>query len=127
MKTTRCTACASEFTDAELEGAKACPACGATGVPSAIADDVTIKINWHELRILGIWASNWAEAKFRDEDGHRTLRAILARLQAQHPGKAPLSLEGELKDLARSGLMTGDIEVTRPDGSTYKIKTEKPS
>lgn len=125
-KTIRCTDCASEFAEDELVGVSGCPTCGATGVPCAISEDVNVAINWHELRILGIWASWWAEAKFKDQSGHRTLRSIIARIEAQHPEKPALSFGGELKQIARSGLV-GDIEVRNPDGTVDKIKGEKPS
>lgn len=121
-KTTRCTDCASEFTDAELMAASACPVCGCAGVPCSISEDVTIKINWHELRILGIWASNWAAEKC-DKSGQRTAKLILARLEAQktRPDMAPLTLMGELQQIAESGLCSG-VEVHRADGTVEKVE-----
>lgn len=96
-KDIRCTQCAAEFMHAELEGAQACPACGSTGVPCDIREDVAVSINWHELRILGIWATNYAATL--SEPSQRVLRAILKRLQAQHPTMMPLSWEEEVRVL----------------------------
>ena len=127
-KTTRCTACAAEFTDADLEGHSACPTCGNPGVPCAISEDVTVRINWHELRILGIWASNYAGGKaFDDERGRhsrRTRQAILARLEAQHPGKAALTMAGEMKSLANA---LGTTVEMRTGSKVETFKGEKPS
>lgn len=107
-KTIRCTDCSAEFAEEEVAGVSGCPTCGTRGVPCAISEDVTLRINWHELRILGIWASNWAEAKCGDQE-KRTIAAILHRLHAQYPDKGPLTLMGEFRELA-SGLNT-DVEV----------------
>lgn len=118
MKTTRCTDCAAEFDDLELQGAHGCPACGTTSVPCAIREDVTVRVNWHELRILGIWASNYAAERLDGQPGRRTLSSILRRLEAQHPDKAPLSLLGEARAVSRDlGL---DVEV-RQGGTAVKI------
>lgn len=99
-KTVRCTHCEAEFTDAELEGAVACPSCKTTGVPCAIANDVTVKINWHELRILGIWADNWARhIKDVDQDAQDVVGTITARLERQHPERTKLTLFKEIKEI----------------------------
>lgn len=105
----RCTRCRSEFTDAEVSGASACPSCGTTGIPMRIADDVTIAVNWHELRILTIWASNWATAHC-DRDSREALAAILHSLALQHPDKSPLTLAGDIAAL-RSQLDSEGIDV----------------
>jgi len=119
----RCTRCGSEFSEAETEGANGCPKCGATGLPCAIKDDVTIRINWHELRILGIWADQYAAACNEREpaaDARGTIAGILGRIQAQHPDRTPLTLLGELKQLQEA---YPDIEAT--DGRGRKILEPK--
>lgn len=114
-KTTRCTDCAAEFTDEEIQGATRCPACGTTGLPSSIDQDTTIQINWHELRILTIWASNWASAKC-DEGAQRTLNSIIKRLEAQRKNDWPaLTILGEIKELpaqlAKHGIEIGNVQL----------------
>ena len=99
----RCTDCGSEFADSQCEGATACPACGASSVPCNTAKDLSLKINWHELRILTIWSDNWARAKC-DAGSQRTLASILRRLDAQRPeGWPPLTLSGEIRELQAEG------------------------
>jgi len=123
-KTTRCSDCAGEFSDEEIDKVSRCPTCGTTSVPCAIAEDVTLKINWHELRILTIWASNYADQQMKDQPGQRTLKSIIKRLHAQYPEKAPLTLADEFQQLANR---FGDVEVVRDDGTSDKIKQNKPS
>lgn len=104
MKKTRCTDCYAEFDDAELRGKNACPSCGTKSVPMAIAQDVTIKINWHELRILTMWASRWADQMSGDRADvrRRTLQSLLRRLNAFRPtGAGALTIVGEVKELQK--------------------------
>lgn len=99
----RCTKCAFEGFEREAQGLTKCPRCGTTGIPCLVADDVTVRINWHELRILGIWAENWAASgKTRDEgEMQRLVNVICGRLHAQYPDKQPLTMTGDLGDLKR--------------------------
>jgi len=115
-KTIRCTICQAEFTEAEIKGASCCPSCGDKGVPCAISDDVTIKINWHELRILCIWAERWAmqaDASDPTSDGVVTIDCITQRLLKQHPSKAPLTIRGEVEQVKE---IYPDTELLDEDG-----------
>lgn len=79
-------------------GLKCCPACGSYGIPCSSRDDVHVSINWHELRILVIWAENYA----REHELQTTVYAIARRIEDQHPDRAlelPLSLAGELRQM----------------------------
>lgn len=116
-KTTRCTICSAEFTDAEIEEATCCPTCGTTGIPCAIEDDVTLKINWHELRILTIWADNYAR-EHTLPSSRATLTGILQRLQAQYPDKPPLTLMGEIEQLVAEGY---NVEVVDNLGNSIPL------
>ena len=123
-KTTRCTVCASEYTDAEIATATACPNCGSKGLPCDIAQDIEIKTNWHELRILGIWASNWAHEKLggeKDRDSVKALNAIIKRLEAQRKeGWPALTLFGEVQELPAAleklGIECGGVSLLGCDG-----------
>jgi predicted nucleic acid-binding Zn-ribbon protein len=101
-----CVRCSGRFTDSEIEGETACPGCGNTGVPMTPDDDVQVAINWHELRILCIWAENWAAKAKRDgadtTDMIGAVFAIADRLQRQHPTRVPLTLSGEIEQLKES-------------------------
>ena len=98
----RCTTCRTEFAYAQLQGATACPSCGSTGKPMAISQDTTVRINWHELRILTIWSDNWAQAKC-DAGNRATLASIIRELEKQRPDDdaAALTMAGEVRALQR--------------------------
>lgn len=92
-----CTLCGARFTEDEIHNAKNCPKCGDKSIPCAIENDVQVYINWHELRILGIWASNYANTI--EERDRSVIQAILQRVQRQYPDKSPLTLFAEIEDL----------------------------
>lgn len=122
MKTTRCTTCSAEFTDEEIQSANCCPSCKTTGLPMDMAQDATININWHELRILTIWASNWAAEKC-DKSAQNALENIIKRLEPQRKSGWPaLTLLGEIKELPEAlkemGIECGSI-------SLYNDKNER--
>jgi len=80
---------------------KACPSCGAHGVPADVADRVAVNITWHELRVLVIWAERWASSVEGDAgaDMRRIVYGIADRLQQQHFDKAGLTFASELAAL----------------------------
>lgn len=118
----RCVSCGSDFDTAMLAavGVDKCPSCGTRSLPCDPAYDLFVALNWHELRILAQWASNYAEGL---EDHHKvTLTAILRRIDAQRPqGALVLTLVQEIKELQRSlpGAMLidghGDVVVPPKD------------
>jgi uncharacterized CHY-type Zn-finger protein len=98
----RCIICDYEATEEECRTISSCPRCHHKGVPSDPAEDVTIKINWHELRILGIWAENYASTIEDQTPGSRMVVASIAdRIQKQFPDKIPLTLSAELRELKK--------------------------
>lgn len=116
-KTIRCTKCSTEYSDYEVEGAKRCIECGDIGIPMAISEDVNIKINWHELRILTIWAENWARqcdknSKEENEESQLllTIMCVAQRLQKQFPDKTPLTLFGEIRELRKEYKLESDLD-----------------
>lgn len=114
-----CVDCGGRFTQEEIEG-WGCPECGSQSVPCDTKKDVTVEINWHELRILVIWAENWVQQHARkktDDSSEKmpvTVTAIARRLQGQHPSLGHLTLSGEMAalpaDLAKSGIHVGVVE-----------------
>lgn len=102
----RCVLCSSDFTNSQLKSAKACPKCGEEGLPMSPQQDVEVKINWHELRILTMWAENWANhiKDTLDVKGSpiKSIFAIAKRLQDQHPLMSPLTLSGEFEQLKQA-------------------------
>lgn len=81
----------------------------------AISQDTTININWHELRILTIWASNWAAEKC-DETARNTIANVIKRLEKQRKEDWPaLTLLGEIQELPEAleklGVECGGVEL----------------
>ena len=98
----RCVIRLSGFTEAQIEGKSACPNCGDKGVPMSPDQDVTLSINWHELRVLSLWAERWAlKHSENNPEMLKTVYAIASRLQEQCPSLTPLTLTGELKELKK--------------------------
>lgn len=118
----RCVKCNHSFTEAEIEGASACPYCGSRSLPMDPAQDVTIAVNVHELRILGIWAENHAVQcdNHHLDDAHYeamkdTVDMIVTRIEEQLRalGKhAPLTLSREIGELKRA-FPKSDVEFYR--------------
>lgn len=119
----RCVLCRSVFTKKQIENSNCCPKCGATGFPMSIKEDVEIHINWHELRILSLWAENWArlcdkdkiekaeKEKYRYDPMINTIYAIIKPLQEQCPSFAPLTLSGEIRQIEEE---FGDVQSNVP-------------
>ncbi len=114
-----CTTCGARMSKEETEGVAGCPKCKATGIPCGPEQDFVLEVNWHELRILGIWASNWAQ-KECDKGSQQTLRGILRRLEQQAPGESPLSLGGEIRQL-RQRPDVGTIETNIPSEGLVEV------
>jgi hypothetical protein len=89
-----------------FDGLKCCPLCGSTSLPCADEEQVSVSINWHELRVLCMWAENWQ----RENDLGRTVFAIAKRLAAQHPDRASLTFAGEIGEIAKRY----DVSVSDP-------------
>jgi len=109
VKTVRCRSCSAEFTDAEIEGLTACPACGSKRAPVSIANDVAITLNWFEWRLLANWADRWGEhCLLTDQmtvDDRAGLDLVLERIRAQRPDGAPgLTLRDEMGQLHDAGI-----------------------
>jgi len=109
----RCIVCDYVPTDKEMEGASRCPNCGTTSSPISSNEDIEIKINYHELRILIIWAERWASDHADTDPSMQTvLYKIARRLEKQHPERSkecPLTFLGELEQL-KTLSSTGQIE-----------------
>ena len=106
----RCTDCGVEFDFKSLPpGTAACPNCNSDSLPCDVALDVTIKINWHELRILAIWAENYA----RQIKKQGTIYSIAQRIedQARKEHMPPLTLARELGEIPGAKLFDKDGEV----------------
>lgn len=122
MIVARCVQCDSEFTEEQLVGVSGCPTCGTHSLPCDPKKDVEIKINTHELRVLTIWADNWAQHNV-DAQGKKTLSCILQRLSKQLPDTI-FTLSGEVKSLQDDG---HDAQLINTNGEVLVPSRGKPS
>ena len=110
-----CVDCGARHNEAVVKEAKACPTCGSKGVPCSTRYDLRVEINWHELRILGIWADNWA-AHSSEAGMQKICQSILHRLERQYPDLNPLTMGGEIRQV-REGISSGDL----PAGTVEQV------
>ncbi len=101
-----CTLC-SHHVDS-FDGLKCCPNCGTDGPPCDDDKQVNISINIHELRVLGIWAENYAcEQETTEKPLKEVVYAILRRVKKQLPTelqKVPLSMAEEFQEMRDLGM-----------------------
>lgn len=114
-KVARCKDCDAEFTEAEIAGRTSCPACGSKRTPIDPREDVTLVLNWHDLRCLANWAENWIREKCADDkDVQVYLRRLLDRIRRHKPeGAAGLTIFDEIGELHDHG-----INATLTDGAS---------
>lgn len=102
----------------DAEPLAGCPHCGSTGVPADADDTVTVTTTAHELRVLCIWASNYAEG-IKDLPGcsesPRVVYGILDHLGTQTA--VALSMRQEMADL-RSMPGVSNVRVYRNSEET---------
>ncbi len=90
----RCPVCNREYNAHELHIRKvmACPNCGTNQPAVHLAEDVWIKINWAELRVLAIYAQRWAATFDLNNGGNKlhvdTLKRIIQDLYAFRPAES---------------------------------------
>lgn len=108
-----CLTCGTE-TDTGDQDLAGCPGCGDREHVAADLDDVlTVTITAHELRVLTMWADNWARA-YAERDGglcRKAMRVITDRLGQQV--SIPRIMSQEIADLREH---FGDVRVTDSQG-----------
>ena len=96
-----CIQCRQEIES--FEGLDCCPFCQTRETPCDYGADVILVINWHELRILCLWAMFHAKAQKREiQSGMiHTLRGIFTRIKSLRKEKwPPIELDEELQELS---------------------------
>lgn len=94
-----CTECG--FHVDTFEGLNGCPSCGTKGLPCPDDWQITVSVNWHELRILSMWAENW-QRQHQEQNPTRVVYAIADRLRLQVSSDfPPLTMAAELGDVAK--------------------------
>lgn len=99
----RCALCEKEYysNDPLLKNIETCPNCNTKWPPCRIDEDVNLKINWFDLRLLANFAVRWSDSLTEDEGNARAvLQAVLKRISQHRPKDAPaLTIYQEVKEL----------------------------
>ena len=102
--------------------------CGATTIPCGWENQVDVSINWHELRILIMWAENYWNG-VKKEGQLNPIYAIAERIRAQHPDRAKklsLTLAGEIQQIV-DHFGSANVTHTIPgvEGGTYLERKDR--
>lgn len=92
-----CTECS--FHVDSFDDLTCCPNCKSKSIPCGDENQINLSINWQELRVLVMWAENYA----RKNDLTKVVYAISNRIEKQFPDRAndsPLTLAKEIGQLA---------------------------
>lgn len=104
-----CTRC--NFQIKSFDGLKKCPNCGTENIPCSYKNQVKVSVNTHELRILCMWAENWA---LQSEAEENVVYAIALRLLRQLGIKdLSLTMADEFRALKDAGY---NYETDHPAG-----------
>jgi hypothetical protein len=101
----RCIECRGEFTEKDIHSITQCPLCGNPNPPLSPTQDVSVDINWLELRILCTWAEQWAHHIDTNYPQNKswpllhTVHSIVKDLQIQYPTYPVLTLSAEVSEL----------------------------
>lgn len=112
-----CTLCSANIES--FDGLVKCPKCGTDSQPCSNDNQLNVKINLHELRILCIWAENWADKCYNDSDATgrnkmmpELIKAITARLRPQVGKGIPITMRDEIELLTKAA--TGGFSTNHP-------------
>lgn len=108
-----CTSCGFEVES--FEGLDKCPSCDTDGIPCKWSNQIDININWHELRILVMWAEFHWNKSIKDGNAN-PIYSIVERIRKQHPERIstnPLTLASEVQQIVDSAKF-GKVEHNVP-------------
>jgi hypothetical protein len=101
-----CTRC--NYQVQTFDGLDKCPSCQTKSHPCAYVDQTNISINIHEIRLLCIWAENWASKLDKDQPHSEidadVVYAIAERIKKQLPeslSAVPLTMRDEFMELKK--------------------------
>lgn len=99
----RCPSCSAELTAYEARASHTCPRCGFAGVPHFLDNDVIVRVNWDELRLLCDLANNWmTETKVLPEF-QKQMAVTFGKIRLSRPAYGFALLGWEVEQEARQG------------------------
>jgi hypothetical protein len=112
-KTVRCPSCLAQFKESQILDLKACPTCNSTQMPQIVEHDVTLTLNWDELRLLANWSAEYVADNFAQNSEILSELKVLLNKVGRHrpPGADPLTLEEAVAELEREGFFEAPPEI----------------
>lgn len=97
----RCATCERKMTAAEAANFKHCPTCGGSVAPEFVSQDIFVRMNWAEARMLANWSQGWAIGTKLPSVAHQRLTRIFGKLRLVRPEHAPALLDEEVAEEAQ--------------------------
>jgi hypothetical protein len=91
-----CTLCGCQIES--FDNLECCPNCKTQSLPCSWDNQVNISINWHELRLIFMWAEKWG---MKHCDGAGVVYSIADRIRNQYPNKSSLTFADEIEELKK--------------------------
>ena len=92
-----CIVCRRPYSKSEVDNMETCPECGVGVKPMLPRENVSINVNWAELKILSNWAEAYALAyQVHYPDMLKAVYSITNEIEQQNPLKTPLTTGREL-------------------------------
>ena len=113
----RCSICCNIFKILDLDpDSDKCPFCSTSVKPQLPSEDITLTINWQDLRILSNWALLWANEHLSDDkEATSRIQSILDILRQVRPfNSAYLTVDEEIEELRRMGIDFGPDDIDDP-------------
>ena len=127
----RCVICEKELSEEGIEKLTNCPNCDSPLKAVHTDYDLSLTINWHELRLLAQWAENFSDTVPANSPDYMAFVSIMGRLAAMQPKGQPAltkteaalqsGAKGLMNKLLSWGLVASDgrsiIRVPSPHGA----------
>lgn len=97
----RCIVCSAMFSEAQANLVNHCPSCKTKAAPCDVALDLSLTLNWREIKTLVQAASRWYDLNREaiGEDHWIALQTLISRLSTlRPPGGSALTFEQELQE-----------------------------
>jgi len=116
IKPIRCIVCRTEYEHEELDGSVGCPICGYQGLTMLTNGDVTIDINWFELRLICMWAESLA-LQVGDTHSLNAFYSVVNELKKQLPESGKITMFSKPPDIEGVENMLDNSNA--PDGTLF--------
>lgn len=97
----RCATCERKMTLEEAKSFKHCPECGGGVAPEFVEQDILIRMNWAEARMLMNWAQAFALAVKLPASAYQRLARLARKFRLLRPHRSPALMDEEVQEEAQ--------------------------